>query len=117
MKKRYRRRQKIEIFRDYHNQDKSLGVVRLIEYLRPGYTFNTEDKDKDGELLIYCYERWIVEFLESKYYPKGHKKQHNIRFNLRDLIKDKDFIANYPSELSMTVTDEDRPFDNEYYEN
>lgn len=112
MKKRYRRNQKLEIYADYHNQNKSYGKVKLIEYLRPGETFTKDsDKDENGELVIYCYERWIVEFIDSKYYKKGHKKQHNIRFKLSDITDDKSFISSYPSEKPLEVSDEDEKFD------
>lgn len=113
MKKRYRKNQKLEVYADFRNTKKSYGKVKLIEYLRIGETFiNDNEKDENGELIIYCYERWIVEFLESKYYPKGHKKQHNIRFNFRDIEPNKKIISYPPtSEFKRSFPDEDRPFD------
>lgn len=112
MKKRYRRNQKLEIYADYHNTNQSYGIVKLIEYLRPGETFtNDNEKDESGELIIYCYERWIVEFISSKQYKPGWRKQHNIRFNFRDIEPNKNIFTYYPPEKHRPVPDEDRPFD------
>lgn len=112
MKQKFKKNQVIEVYADYRNTDKSYGKVKLIEYLRPGETFITGEKDESGEQIIWFYERWVVEFIESKYYKKGHKKQHNIRFNFRDVEPNKKII-NYPpvTEFKRTFPDEDRPFD------
>ena len=90
----YKRGSKIEVFKDYQEELGSLGLVKLIKFLRVGETYNKiSDIEKNEELIpIYCYERWIVEFLENKYYKKGHRKQHNIGYLLLIPESGKDII-------------------------
>lgn len=92
--KKYKKNEVLDIFFDHQTEKKLIGKAKLVEYMRSGNSFNIS-----GEDTIYCYERWIVEIVDSKFYKKGFKKQQNVRFLFRDL---------YPDETVFTLYEDNR---------
>lgn len=69
----------IFVFKDYQTEKEVIGKVRLLSLKGEGLPFIIEDMKKE-EQIIYNYQKWLCEFVEDCYYPKGYQKTLPIRY-------------------------------------
>ena len=86
----------VPIFLDWQTNERELGKAKLVEKIRDGETFIIDDtwddsyseetyKIPEAMTIVYSYERWRVEFIETTEFGDqirkiGDIRDHNIRY-------------------------------------
>jgi len=76
---RYKKNQIKDIFINYKSNSNFVGKAKLIDFIEEGLSFYDDNEEKKDVPTMYSSEKWLVEFVESNHYPKGFRRQFDIR--------------------------------------
>ena len=76
---RYKKDQIKDIFINYKSNENFVGKAKLVEFIEEGLSFYNEKEEQRDVPTMYSSEKWLVEFVDSDHYPKGFRRQFNIR--------------------------------------